>query len=210
MNRGAAALVGGALVLAVAFGTVALVRGQRPAPVPPALLGTLREVPRELPAFTLTDQRGAAFGLERLRGAWTLVFLGYASCPDVCPTTMAMLGQLMAELRRRGAPLPQVVLVSVDPARDGLDQLGRYVAHFDPGFVGVTGPDDQLRALALPLGAMYERGTPDAHGQYEVAHSGSVFVIDPAARVHAAFAPPHQPSVIADQLALIRARHDGG
>ena len=206
MNRSAAIVVGSAVAALIAIVGLRYAASERPAAVPPALVGILREAPAALPDFELRDHNGAAFGRAELHGRWTLLFFGYTSCPDICPTTMLTLRELAAELRRRGDPLPQVVLVSVDPARDGAEQLARYVAHFDPAFVGATGSDDQLRALAVPVGAMYERDAPGADGAYQVAHSASIFLVDPEARALAAFSPPHQPATIADQLATIRAR----
>ncbi|MGB5132284.1 MAG: SCO family protein, partial [Steroidobacteraceae bacterium] len=166
---------------------------------PPALeQATLLDVARPLPDFELADQAGRAFGRDRLRGHWTLMFFGFTNCPDVCPTTLATL----ADVRRKLADLPatempDVVLVSVDPARDTPELLGRYVAHFDPRFLGITGPPPSLEVLTRDLGVAFSIGPPSADGNYSVDHSAAIFLIDPAGAFAAVFGSPHVADVIA-------------
>jgi protein SCO1/2 len=205
MNRSAAIVIGCAALVLAAVVALRVARQPRTLSVPPALVGVLRAMPQPLPELRLHDQSGAAFSREQLAGRWTLLFFGYTSCPDICPTTMATLAQLTAELRRRGEPPPQVVLVSVDPVRDTPERLAAYVAHFDPMFLGASGDDAALGVLAQAVGAMYQRDPPDPDGGYQVAHSASIFLVDPQARAVAAFPPPHQPVALADQLETIRA-----
>jgi len=171
--------------------------------IPDSLMGTLWPQPRVLGEFALIDHDGAEFGLQQLRGQWTLVFFGYTSCPDICPSTMLTLRGVSAALGETGAAQPQVVLVSVDPQRDSADKLGEYVGYFDPDFRGVTGAPEQLYALALQIGAMYELLPADENGSYEVAHSASIFLVDPQARMYAAFSPPLQSDQIAKKLVAI-------
>ena len=204
MNRKVFILIIGVLVVgSTTFDYWRSVRDPRAA-MPEALIGTLLPQPRSLPEFVLSDHTGAEFGRSRFLGRWTLVFFGYTSCPDICPTTMLTLKGVEEELRGAGAEPPQVVLVSVDPARDDAEKLRDYVSYFGEDFLGVRGEDDQLHTLALQIGAMYQRGEPDASGFYEVAHSASIFLVDPQARVVAAFSPPHQPADIAGRLSMIR------
>jgi protein SCO1/2 len=171
--------------------------------VPDSSMGTIWPEPRPLPDFKMFDHQERPFGLAELRGHWTLVFFGYTSCPDICPTTMMTLRGVMAELGD-AENLPRVVLVSVDPERDDPATLASYVTYFGADFVGVRGPDDQLHKLALAIGAMYEREAPDENGVYDVAHSASIFLVDPAARMFAAFSPPHRPGDIAKRFLEIR------
>jgi protein SCO1/2 len=165
-------------------------------------MGTVLPKPRALPDFQMSDHHGQPFGLNELRGNWTLVFFGYTSCPDICPTTMMTLSGAMAELGE-AERLPRVVLISVDPERDDDVTLGSYVGYFGKSFIGVRGSDDQLKKLALAIGAMYERAAPDENGDYEVAHSASIFLVDPEARLFAMFSPPHQSADIAKQFVTI-------
>jgi protein SCO1/2 len=200
-----AALVVAGLLAGVAAGFYfTRVRG-----APPELeRATLFETPRPLPAFALVDQAGRAFDRERLRGRWTFLFFGFVNCPDLCPTTLATL----AEVRRIVAGLPAgerpaVVFVSVDPARDTPEVLGRYVAHFDRSFAGVTGAADAIDALTRHLGVAVVIGTPAADGGYSVDHTAAIFLIDPSASQAALFGSPHDAAAIArDYRRIVAAR----
>ena len=158
-------------------------------PEAPQIDGLLWPQSKALQAFTLEDQNGRAFGLNRLRGRWTLLFFGYTHCPDICPVTLAVLENALSLMRKADADaeLPQVVFVSVDPKRDTPEHLGAYVSHFDPSFVGVTGSDANLAAFAGQLGALYVLGDADAEGQYSVDHTAALFLIDPRGHLVALF-----------------------
>ena len=177
---------------------VAHLARNRNAPLLPLEHATLYSEPPALPAFALVDTAGARFGPERLRGQWTFLFFGFVNCPDVCPTTLAML----ADLRRRIAKestrdVPQVVLVSVDPGRDTPPLLGQYVAHFDPSFTGVTGSAAAIENLTRALGVAVIIGAPAADGSYSVDHTAAIFLVDPEGRVAALFNTPHEAATIA-------------
>ena len=176
--------------------------------IPATLMGTVWPQPRPLSEFQLNDHTGAVFGLDELRGKWTLMFFGYTSCPDICPTTMLILRGVVGALAEAGAGLPRVVLVSVDPERDDAETLGQYVTYFGEDFLGVRGNEGQLRSLVLQIGAMYMHGPADENGYYEVAHNASVFLVDPEARMYAAFSPPHKSADIAHKLVAIRQRYE--
>lgn len=176
---------------------------------PPALdRATLFEASRPLPEFALVDQGGARFDADRLRDRWTLLFFGFTHCPDVCPTTLATL----AEVRRQLADLPpaarpEVVLVSVDPARDTPELLARYVRHFDPAFTGATGSPEAIGALTRDLGVAVFVGAPAGDGNYTVDHSAAVFLVDPSAAMTALFGTPHEAGAIArDYRRIVAAR----
>lgn len=169
----------------------------------PELQALLLPQPRPLTDFELADHRNAPFGREQLLGHWTMLFFGYTHCPDICPTTMLTLKQAGRELVQSGGMNPRMVLISVDPLRDDSISLGRYVGHFGEEFLGVHGTDEQLQTLAGQIGAMYERDDPDADGNYQVAHSGSIFVVNPDGGLHAVFSAPHKPTYIAAKMAAI-------
>ncbi|MFW5927118.1 MAG: SCO family protein [Wenzhouxiangella sp.] len=162
---------------------------------------------RKVSEFELQTADGESFGRDDLEGRWSLVFFGFTNCPDICPDTLALLARSMDELRGMGREeLPQVVFVSVDPARDQGEQLADYVAWFDEDFIGVTGSEDQLESLSRQLGAVYFRETPDEEtGFYNVDHSASVLIIDPEARLFGRFAPPLAvEDITADLFSLTR------
>ena len=131
------------------------------------------------------------------------MFFGYTHCPDICPTTLAMLRKVEHDLAGHTSTPRQHVLVSVDPARDTLDHLARYVSAFGPPFVGVTGSDGELSKLARQVGAVYLRGEPDDDGSYLVDHTASIMLIDPRGRLVALFGMPHDPALIGTRFVEI-------
>jgi protein SCO1/2 len=165
--------------------------------------GTLLPSPRPLQPFALTAHDGRPFDLERLRGHWTFLAIGYTHCPDVCPTTLATFDAIAKKVAASRTP-PQFVFVSVDPERDTPEQLGRYVTWFNPAFVGATGPEPALRGLTTQLGLPYAKaeGNNTTLG-YLVDHSATIMLIDPLARLAAIFSAPHDPVAMAQDFTTI-------
>jgi protein SCO1/2 len=187
-----------AILLAVAVGAgIALV--ERAAEPPVLTAGTALPEPRELPAFELVDQAGRTFDVERLEGRWSLLFTGFTHCPDVCPTTVA----LMADLNRRVARQDvQFVFVSVDPERDTPEAVARYLAHFDPALLGATGARAEMERLTAGLGLGQVRN-PGAGDEYTVDHSTAFVLIDPDARLAGYFSAPHDRDALAADLSRL-------
>lgn len=147
------------------------------------------EEPTELVDFALTDQRGNAFGPEQLRGHWTLVFFGFSHCADICPTTMAVLGETYKALKPDEQADLNVIMVTVDPQRDTPEKLQKYLARFDPSFIGLSGEHSALMGFAHQLRSAYE---PEFEGEdnYQVTHSGNLILINPEGELHGYFRPP--------------------
>ncbi|MBT8051264.1 MAG: SCO family protein [Gammaproteobacteria bacterium] len=166
----------------------------------PALL-VLPE-PREIPPFELVDQEGDAYGPDRLRGQWSMLFFGFTHCPDICPGTLFDLQQLQARLEKEGHSLAtQVVFVSVDPERDTPDRLKNYVTYFSPEFIGVTGSHEQLLPLTRKLGIAYRISVhEDGAAEYTVDHSASVLLMDPQGRLYGVFPAPLDITAMAAEL----------
>lgn len=205
-------LVGGValLVLAAAGALATRYLVSRQAEAPATRVALVYPAPRPLPDFRLTAHDGSAFDAARLKGHYTFLLFGYTNCPDVCPTTLAELARarhLLADLPETA--LPQVALISVDPARDTPERLAGYAPHFDPSFLGVTGSVTVVDALAQALGVAIERGTP-VDGSYAVDHTAALFLIDGAGRVAAVFPAPHEAGAIAADYRAIRATARGG
>jgi protein SCO1/2 len=157
-----------------------------------------------LPAF-VAARDGGRFGNEHLRGRWSLLFFGYTHCADVCPAALALLKDVRARLAARNLPLPQVVLLSADPARDTPALLKQYVSGFDPSFIGATAADDALAPLVKHLGARYARHDRGKAGDYAVDHTAAIYLIDPQGRLLALFSPPQEAArMAADYAALTR------
>ena len=187
-----------AILLAVGVGAgIALV--QRTVEPPTLSAGTVLPEPRELPAFALVDQAGRPFDGKRLEGRWSLLFTGFTHCPDVCPTTIA----LMADLNRRVAREDvQFVFVSVDPERDKPEVVASYLAHFDPALVGATGTRAEMERLTAGLGLGQVRN-PGAGDEYTVDHSTAFVLIDPEARLAGYFSAPHDRDALAADLSRL-------
>lgn len=146
--------------------------------------------PRIIPDFELVDHRGQPFTLEQFRSKWTLVYFGFTSCPDICPTTLAQLSQVYSKLDDTIREQVQVVLVTVDPARDTEDKLKLYMGHFNPDFVGVTGEFLPIKKLADKLNVAFNKVVTG--DDYTVDHSGHLVLINPYGHYHGIFKPPFE------------------
>ena len=141
--------------------------------------------PRIAPDFTLRGSNGADVTLSRYRGKVLALGFGYTSCPDVCPTTLA----LLAEARKKlGAARDdfQVLYVTVDPERDDVATLRKYVSSFDPTFVGLTGAPDKIGDVEKAYGVQVKKvQSSNGSNRYFVHHSSFVYLIDRAGSLRA-------------------------
>jgi len=162
--------------------------------------------PGPVPAFELTDHEKKPFNVDRLMGAWSLVFFGYTNCPDVCPTTLTELDNAASRLNRLGnlQNKIQYVFVSVDPDRDTPELLANYISYFGAKFIAVTGNKEQLTKFATPLNIQFNIGI-GFNKEYIVNHSSAMLLIDPQGRYYARFNAPHYAEeIVANFKALKR------
>lgn len=181
MNRFVISLSVTAVVVFFAFGASQFLTIKNDALV-------LSEPQVSLPEFTFYKGDQVAFTNESLKGKWSLFFVGYTYCPDVCPTTLADLDRVYPNLTNNQEVTTQVVFVSVDPNRDKAEQLADYVHYFNENFIGVTSSHEQLWPLVTELGLIYslvEEGETDEY--YLVDHSASIVLINPEGKLHATF-----------------------
>lgn len=144
---------------------------------------------RNLQEFQLVDQHGQPTGREQLYQQWTLAFVGYTYCPDICPLTLAKLAGVQPELAAMVKEPLKVWFISVDPQRDSVEQLNNYVNYFQqPAVLGLTAGHDQLFPFVRQLGLMYALNS-NAEGNYLVDHSASVVLINPQGQLVAMFKP---------------------
>lgn len=149
-------------------------------------------LPRALGDFELVDFDSRPFGLQNLRDRWTLVYLGYTSCPDVCPITLQELARLASGAARLDTVHPmQYLFVSVDPARDTPARLREYLGYFDPSFIGATASDEILSRFAQQLDMVFVPVAENPDGDYVVEHSASLALINPRGELQALFDSPH-------------------
>jgi len=163
--------------------------------------------PRELPAFSLRQSDGTPLVPGELKGHWTIVFLGFTHCPDVCPTTLAQLAQAQKHWRALPeATRPRVLFVSVDPERDTPDAIGEYAHGFDRDTLAATGDIPALEEFARSLSLVFMKVPAPAGApadQYSVDHSAALAVLDPQARMAGVIQPPLDPRAIADDLLVL-------
>lgn len=159
--------------------------------------GTALEQPRALGDFALIGADGRALGRSDFEGRWSLVFTGFTHCPDLCPTTLALLAGLRARLPDGG---PRMLFVSVDPERDTPGRIASYLSHFGSGLAGATGTAAEIEAFTRQLGLAQVRN-PGTDGDYTVDHSAALILIDPQARIAGYFMPPHDAGALAADLA---------
>ena len=145
--------------------------------------------------FSLKNSDGSEFTLAQLQGHWTLLSFGFTSCPDICPTTLTELSAVFGILKLPSyqAAAAQVVFVSIDPERDTPESLSGYVAHYNPAFMTTTGDIPALTAFATNLGAVFEKEANGPGAQdYTMAHTASIFLINPQAQLAAIARPVAQ------------------
>jgi len=147
------------------------------------------DTPRNIGELQLIDHHGQAFTRERLQGKWTLVFFGFTYCPDICPTTLAFLNEFVGQLEGTEVEDTAVVMVSVDPARDSVEQLATYVPYFNADFTGVTGEFLDIHRFATALNTPF-RKVPGQDENYLVDHSANVVLINPRGDYHGFFKAP--------------------
>jgi protein SCO1/2 len=144
---------------------------------------------RVISDYTLVNQNNQRMSLADLRGKPTLLVFGYTFCPDVCPLSMYDLRRVKQALGEAGGGV-NYVFVTVDPERDTPDVLRRYVAAFDPAFIGLTGDETTLRKMIYEFDGMFEKQPPrpDKPKSYVVAHTSFTYLLDADGRLRMTYA----------------------
>lgn len=152
--------------------------------------------------FRLTDHNGKPRTLADFRGKAVVLFFGYTHCPDVCPTTLADLAQVM-RLLGKDAERVQVLFVTVDPERDKPEMLAQYVPAFHPSFLALYGDVQATAQAARAFDVTYQK-QPTTSG-YNMDHSAGTFLIDPAGRVRLLAPYAQRAEWLADDVRLLLA-----
>lgn len=157
--------------------------------------------PRPLASFRLSDQHGRAFDETQLRGTWSVLFVGFTNCPDICPATLSLLA--LAQKRAGVAPdRLRTMFVSVDPERDTPEHLAEYMGYFHPEWTALTGEKAEIDRLLGNLEMAYVR-VPMGNGEYTMDHSTALVLIDPEGRMRGYFAAPLDAAELAEDLGSI-------
>jgi len=146
---------------------------------PPSFRGaTFGEPYPPAPEIELTRSDGSRFQLSQMRDQVVLLFFGYTSCPDVCPTTLAELNRALSQLDEGDAAQVTVVFVTVDPDRDTPEQVQEYVSQFNHAFIGLSGSLTELEKIWQGYGVYREIVGDVSAAGYEVDHTARVTLID--------------------------------
>lgn len=165
-------LITGALVVAVVVAWAAITIA-----APHRFSGTVLQAPDPAPSMLgLTRDDGSALDLASFQGEVLLVYFGYLSCPDACPTTLSNVASARRRLGSAGDRV-RLLMISVDPERDSLAEIGEYARSFDDGFVGATGDHAALDRVAAQYGIFFARGA-DLGSEYAVDHTATLMGID--------------------------------
>ena len=139
--------------------------------------------PRQAPDFTLRGSDGSELKLSRYRGKVVVLAFGFTHCPEICPTTLATLVEARKKLGTSADEI-QIVFVTVDPERDDVARMKKYLAGFDPAVVGATGTDEQLAVVRQGYGVVSEKKRTFL-GDTWFAHSSFTVLIDRAGGLRA-------------------------
>ncbi|MEO7840768.1 MAG: SCO family protein [Anaerolineales bacterium] len=139
--------------------------------------GTVIEPPLPVEDFLLQTANNESFRLSGQNGKITLLFFGYTSCPDVCPTTLAEFKQVYQKLGD-DAQSVQFVMITADPERDKADRVTEYVSFFNPAFIGLSGERSDLEKVWKQFSVFVEKQETNSAAGYLVSHTASVFVLD--------------------------------
>ncbi|WP_019142057.1 SCO family protein [Noviherbaspirillum massiliense] len=152
--------------------------------------------------FSLPDFNGKQRSLADFRGKAVVVFFGYTQCPDVCPTTMAEMANVMQQL----GPLAdrvQVVFITVDPERDTPELLAKYVPAFDPRFLGLVGNKAATEKVAKEFKVFYQKVPGKEPGSYSMDHTAGSYVFDPQGRIRLFMRHGQGPEPVVHDLKLL-------
>jgi protein SCO1/2 len=138
------------------------------------------------PQIELTHGAGTSFRLSEMRGKVIILFFGYTSCPDICPTTLAGLNQALGKLGDQ-ADQVQVLFVTVDPQRDTPERVQEYVNHFNSDFIGLSGTEQELAKTWNDYGVFRETVEGTSAAGYLVNHTARVTLIDQQGNLRVSF-----------------------
>ena len=140
----------------------------------------------QAPAVNLTRADGSPFRISALKGKIVLLFFGFTSCPDVCPTTLADFKRVKADLGEKADQLA-FIFITVDPQRDTPEGAQAYAAGFDPQFIGLSGSEIELEPVWQGYGVYRKVTESGSAASYEVDHSSRVYLVDSTNRLRVTY-----------------------
>lgn len=151
-------------------------------------------------AFTLRSDAGP-LSLQQLKGKVVPIYFGYTSCPDVCPTSLALLSQALDGLDEGELQHVQPLFITLDPERDSAGRLADYVTYFHPSIRGLTGSVEQIARVASAYGVRYYRAElQDSALGYAVNHSSATYLVNMDGKLQFLFPHETPPEVIREAI----------
>jgi protein SCO1/2 len=147
--------------------------------------------------FSLEDGDGKTVSDQTLKGRPYLVYFGYTHCPDVCPTELARVSDILGKMGDK--PIP-VLFITVDPERDPPKVMQDYVSSFNPAIVGLSGSPQAVEAAEKTFRVFARKGQPQADGDYSMDHSSIVYLMDKNGAFVEAFNVERSPEEAAKEL----------
>ncbi|VAW57731.1 Cytochrome oxidase biogenesis protein Sco1/SenC/PrrC, thiol-disulfide reductase involved in Cu(I) insertion into CoxII Cu(A) center, partial [hydrothermal vent metagenome] len=172
---------------------------------PPAKIqGAIYPKAKILSNFNLIDENSNKVTKDNLINQWSLVFVGYTHCPDVCPTTMAVLNQTAKLMQKQKISGPKVIFLTVDPERDTAEVLKPYIRYFNDNFSALTGSLSEVKKLSRQLNSVFQK-SPGSSGKitatdYLMDHSSALMLINPNGNLQSVLTTPHNPKTIIDSF----------
>ena len=156
---------------------------------------------RDLNAFSLYEN-DKPFTEANFKGKWDLVFLGFASCPDMCPMTMQKMAKTAQILSQKEGLIEKInfVMISIDPDRDSPERVNQYARAFNKEFKGVSGNIKDIYQLSLNLTLPFTPVIDSKNTDYDMDHSMNLALIDPSGKYHGFFKTPYTPEMMAEAL----------
>ena len=184
-------LIGGAILLTRAFAE------------PPSFRGTAYSEPYPpAPTIELRQANGATFRLSDQNGKVVLIFFGFTSCPDVCPTTLAELNMALNDMSADPKDV-QVLFISVDPQRDTPEKIQEYVERFNGTYTGLSGSLEELQPIWQGYGVFREVVLGSTAMDYTVNHTARVILIDPQGNMRLSYGFQTPPEDIANDIDIL-------
>jgi len=203
------------LVLAAMAGGVWLAQTTRdtsPALTTAKIQGAIYPQAKVINDFVLQNQNNEKVTKSSFKNHWSLIFIGYTNCPDVCPATLAVMNEITGIMQGQKIQPPRVVFLSIDPERDTASVLKPYVEYFNKDFTGLTGTLDEVTRLGRQLNVVF-RKSAGADGQitadnYLMDHSSALMLINPDGNLQSVLTAPHTPGVLIESIIKSQAYYE--
>lgn len=171
---------------------------------PQVIQGAIYPNAKKLNDFALLNQDAQKISRNDFLNHWSLIFVGYTQCPDVCPTTLTLLNQVNEMMLKQNMQAPKIVFLSIDPQRDTPDVLKPYVEYFNKNILALTGDITEINKLTQQLNAVFrkaEGGSGDINNDdYLMDHSSALMLINPQGGLQSILTVPHTPASIIDSI----------